>query len=87
MRLEVVKQYLRVDYDDDDAIIKLLLEAVNAEMCELIPEFDAEKPTARQQVLILVSVKELYDDRAKRTEKPEYLRAAISSMLIKEMFK
>nr|DAH09662.1 MAG TPA: hypothetical protein [Caudoviricetes sp.] len=87
MRLEVVKQYLRVDYDDDDAIIKLLLEAVNAEMCELIPEFDAEKPTARQQVLILASVKELYDDRAKRTEKPEYLRAAISSMLIKEMFK
>ena len=87
MRLEVVKQYLRVDYDDDDAIIKLLLEAVNAEMCELIPEFDAEKPTARQQVLILASVKELYDDRAKRTEKPEYLRAAISSMLLKEMFK
>lgn len=87
MRLEVVKQYLRVDYDDDDAIIKLLLEAVTAEMCELIPEFDAEKPTARQQVLILASVKELYDDRAKRTEKPEYLRAAISSMLLKEMFK
>lgn len=87
MRLEVVKQYLRVDYDDDDAIIKLLLEAVNAEMCELIPGFDAEKPTARQQILILASVKELYDDRAKRTEKPEYLRAAISSMLIKEMFR
>lgn len=87
MELEIVKRYLRVDYDDDDAIIKILVDAVNTELAELIPDFDEKKPTARQQVLILASVKELYDDRSKRTEKPEYLRAAISSMLLKEIYK
>lgn len=85
MRIELVKQYMRVDYDDDDELIELLLDTVLDEMTEQIPDFDRDKPTNRQRVLILASVKELYDNRDKRTDKPEQLRTAISSMLIKEI--
>lgn len=85
MRLETVKQYMRVDYDDDDEIITLLIETVLDELAELIPDFKRESPTNRQKVLIMTSVKELYDNREKRTDKPELLRTAISSMLIKEV--
>lgn len=87
MRIEIVKQYMRVDYDDDDEIIELLIDTVMDEMAELIPDFNRDNPTNRQKILILASVKELYDNREKRAEKPETLRTAISTMLIKEICK
>lgn len=87
MRLELLKQFMRVDYDDDDEIIKLLLDAVLDEMTEQIPDFNRNTPTNRQKILIMTSVKELYDNREKRTDKPEMLRTVISSMLIKEKLK
>ena len=70
MRIEIVKQYMRVDYDDDDEIIELLIDTVMDEMAELIPDFNRDNPTNRQKILILASVKELYDNREKRAEKP-----------------
>lgn len=87
MTLEYIKGFIRVDYDDDDKYIELIYNATLQEMGELIEDFNAEEPTYRQQLLILVTIKELYDDRTKRTAKPEQLRAAISSMLLKEMYK
>lgn len=87
MELGYIKNFIRVDYDDDDEIIELMYNATLQEMGELIEDFNAEEPTYRQQILILTSVKELYDDRTKRTAKPEQLRAAISSMLLKEIYK
>ena len=87
MRLETVKLYIRVDYDDDDELITLFLNAVLDGLAEQIPDFNKDKPTPRQQVLILASVKELYDSRENRAAKPEALRAAISTMLIKEICK
>ena len=87
MRLETVKLYIRVDYDDDDELITLFLNAVLDGLAEQITDFNKDKPTPRQQVLILASVKELYDNRENRAAKPEALRAAISTMLIKEICK
>lgn len=87
MRLETVKLYIRVDYDDDDELITLFLNAVLDGLAEQITDFNKDKPTPRQQVLILASVKELYDNRENRAAKPEALRAAIYTMLIKEICK
>ncbi len=84
MLTELVKQYMRVDYDDDDELIDLLLNTVLDEMEGMIPGFDRKRPTNRQKILVMASVKELYDNRDQRSAKPEALRAAISSMLIKE---
>ena len=63
MSLKELKQYLRVDYTDDDSMIELMHDAVIDEMKELIPSFDPEKPTNRQKILICSYVKELYDHR------------------------
>ena len=51
MSLKELKQYLRVDYTDDDSMIELMHDAVIDEMKELIPSFDPEKPTNRQKIL------------------------------------
>ena len=58
MSLKELKQYLRVDYTDDDSMIELMHDAVIDEMKELIPSFDPEKPTNRQKILICSYVKE-----------------------------
>ena len=52
MDLELVKEYLRVDFPDDDGTIQMILDAVMDEMQELIPAFDRTAPTSRQKLLI-----------------------------------
>lgn len=87
MEIEKLKEYLRVDFDDDDAVIQMMLDAVLDEMEELIPKFDREAPTSRQRLLISAYVKELYDGRGNMTSGQEKLRYAIQSMMLKEMLR
>lgn len=87
MNLSELKAYMRVDYDDDDAIIQLIRDAVIEEMKDLIPEFDPENMTSRQRVLMCVYTKELYDKRDQTTPTAENVRFAIQSMLLKERLK
>ena len=49
MDIETVKNYLRVDYDDDDELILLMLDAVLDEMSELIKDFDRDAPTVAER--------------------------------------
>lgn len=87
MDIEQVKAYIRVDYEDDDTLIQLLMDAVIDEMQELIPKFDPEKPTNRQKVLICAYVKELYDERGSMTESKGKIRYAVQSLMLKEMLR
>lgn len=87
VELQDAKTYARVDYDDDDSMIQLMLDAVVDEMQELIPTFDAEAPTNRQRLLILAYVKELYDGRGNTTASQDKLRYAVQSLLLKEMLR
>lgn len=86
--LKEVKQYIRVDYTDDDSLIELMIDAVTDEMQELIPKFDPENPTNRQKLLIFSYVKELYDKRDRMSgDTTERLRYVVQSMLLKEMLR
>ena len=94
MSLKEVKQYIRVDYTDDDELIELMIDAVIDEMKELIPTFDPEKLSPRQKLLILSYVKELYDKRDRTynngkmsSESTERIRYTVQSMLLKEMLR
>lgn len=94
MSLEEIKQYIRVDYTDDDSLIELMIDAVVDEMQELIPKFDPENPTNRQKLLICSYVKELYDKRDRTynngkvsSDSTERIRYTVQSMLLKEMLR
>lgn len=84
--LEDCKKYNRIDYEDDDDIIELMIETAIEEMAELIPNFDAGNLSSRQYLLILVSVKDLYDNREKYAKDTKGMQHAVSSMLLKEMY-
>ena len=62
------KKYCHIDYDDDIDIVELMINTTLEEMQELIPNFDVYKMTNRQRLIALVSVKNLYDNRATSTE-------------------
>lgn len=84
--LEECKKYNHIDYEDDEDIIELMIDVVFEEMEELIPGFDSENMSARQRLLVLISVKDLYDNREKYGKDEKKMQNAVSSMLLKEIY-
>ena len=80
------KTYCHIDYDDDIEILELMLDTTMDEMTQLIPNFDRKNLTSRQKLLAFMSVKELYDNRDKYRSDTKTLSAAVSSMLLKEIY-
>ena len=80
------KVYCRIDYDDDMEILELMFDVTMQEMTELIPNFDRNNLTSRQKLIAFMSVKELYDNRDKYRSDTKTLSAAVSSMLLKEIY-
>ncbi len=86
---ELVKKcmtYCHIDYDDDEDIVELMVDTALEEMEHLIPKFDRFALTSRQKILVMVTVKELYDNREKYKKETTTLTNAVSSMLLKEMY-
>ena len=63
-----------------------MLDTTLDEMTELIQNFDRNNLTSRQKLLAFMSVKELYDNRDKYRSDTKTLSAAVSSMLLKEIY-
>ena len=85
--LEACKKYSRVDYEDDDDIMELMIDSSLESMGELIPNFNPENLSARQYLLLMVSVKDLYDNRELYSKDTKRMQTAVSSMLLKEMYR
>lgn len=84
--LPMAKKYARIDYGDDDDLVEIMVEAVTQSMAEVIPAFDGDNMTARQQVILYASVKNLYDNREKYGKDVKKMQAAVSSMLLSEIY-
>lgn len=80
------KKYNHIDYEDDEDIIELMIDVVFEEMEELIPGFNSENLSARQRLLVLIYVKDLYDNREKYGKDEKKMQNAVSSMLLKEIY-
>ena len=88
--LLTVKQYCRVDYDDDDALLSLMLSAAIEELLDLIPGMNAAAMSARQKLLCVTVIKDLYDNRErdadgkKSASDKDAMRQSVRSMLLRE---
>ena len=61
MTIEQVKDYLRVDGDDDDSIIQTMMEAAKEYIVSAVGEYDKEDKTAK--ILFCAIVQNMYDNR------------------------
>lgn len=81
------KLYNHIDYDDDEEIIGIMIDTALEELQELILDFDQYNMTSRQRLLVMCFVKELYDNRDKYEKDGKSITSAVSSMLLKEIYK
>lgn len=61
MDINTVKAYMRVDHDDDDEIISLMMDVAAEYIVNAVGVFDESKSRAR--MLFLAAVEDLYDNR------------------------
>ena len=67
MELSLIKQFLKVDFDDDDTIIKLMADAATDYINAAVGNCNYED--ARVRLLALVIITELYEKRSYSVEK------------------
>lgn len=84
--VEQTKKYCRIDYEDDDDIVKTMIETVFTKLGELIPNFDPYALTSRQKLLTMAFVKDLYDNTEAYHGSEKKLSNAVSSMLLSEIY-
>ena len=85
--IELCKKYCHIDYDDDAEIVALMFDTTMEDMENLIPSFDRYAMTSRQRLLACISTKELYDHREEYQKETRTLTNAVSSMLLKEIYR
>ena len=66
--LETAKGFLRVDFDDDDDLINLLIEVATEYITAAVGSCDYEE-SARVRLLAMVIITELYETRSMTTDK------------------
>lgn len=84
--MEQTKKYCRIDYDDDDSLIEMTIEAIFEKLGELIPNFNPYAMTSRQKLLAMMYVKNHYDHPDAYQGNDKKLSNAASSMLLNEMY-
>jgi uncharacterized phage protein (predicted DNA packaging) len=83
--LKDCKLYLRIDYEDDEELLKLIIETAVEDVKDLTGA-DPSNLTPRQKMLVLAITKQLYDNRELYQKEEQRMATAISSMLLKEMY-
>lgn len=84
--LEEAKNYLRVDFEDDDSYINMLIEQAEEYLRDCIDNFDTKMQVERFQkkakLCSMVIIQNMYDERSFITKDNEKLRYIVASMLM-----
>lgn len=80
------KKYCRIDYDDDEDILEMMVAASLEKLGELIPNFNPYQMTGRQKLLAMAFAKDLYDHPDAYQGNDKKLSNSVSSMLLNEMY-
>ncbi|GAA0115291.1 head-tail connector protein [Clostridium senegalense] len=84
--LEEAKNYLRIDFEDDDSYINMLIEQAESYLKDCIDNFDTKMQVERFQkkakLCSMVIVQNMYDERSFSTKDNEKLRYIVASMLM-----
>lgn len=85
--LNIVKQYLRIDYEDDDNILKIIIETSKEYIINSIGYFNIE--IAQMQILLFAICAELYEERTftvtKKVEKNYIVKNIIGQLSLKNL--
>ena len=80
--LETVKQYLRVDFPDDDALIGIMMDTAKQYIRDGIGAFEPENP--KHNMILLAVVAHLYENRQLQGQSAGKIMHVIRSMMWQE---
>ena len=80
--LETVKQYLRVDFPDDDALIGIMMDTAKQYIRDGIGAFEPENP--KHNMILLAVVSHLYENRQFQGQSSGKIMHIIRSMMWQE---
>ena len=80
--LETVKQYLRVDFPDDDALIGIMMDTAKQYIRDGIGAFEETSPT--HNMILLAVVAHLYENRQFQGQSAGKIMHVIRSMMWQE---
>lgn len=84
MDLSTVKDFLKVDFEDDDSYILLLIDVAKEYITDSLGFYDNTRK--KQQYLLLTLVQDMYNNRSYTINSDEKTRLAIRSMVLQEQF-
>ena len=80
--LETVKQYLRVDFPDDDQLIGIMMDTAKQYIRDGIGAFEPENP--KHNMILLAVVAHLYENRQLQGQSAGKIMHIIRSMMAQE---
>lgn len=87
MEIEQVKEYLRVDFPDDDDLIRMMMAAAEGYIVSAVGEYD--ESDARANLLYMAIIQDLYDNRTLTVTEQQKKRMAymFSSIILQLQLK
>ena len=80
LKLDEIKQYLKIDSDDDDVTLKIIVNAARKFVEKKIGVRDETDP--RVQMLVLAVTADMYDKREMTTNKTETESYIVKTMIM-----
>ena len=84
MDLPIVKDFLKVDFSDDDSYILFLIDVAKEYITDTLGFYDNTRK--KQQYLLLTLIKDMYDTRSYTVNETQDLRLTIRSIVLQEQF-
>ena len=84
MDLQTVKEFLKVDFDDDDNYITFLVDVAKEYIEDCLGSYNDSKK--KQQYLLLTLVQDMYSNRSYTINEDEKTRLTIRSIILQEQF-
>ena len=84
MDLQTVKEFLKVDFDDDDDYINLLIDVAKEYISDCLGSYNDTRK--KQQYLLLTLIQDMYNNRSYTVNKDEKIRLTIRSIVLQEQF-
>lgn len=82
MDLSTVKDFLKVDFEDDDSYILLLIDVAKEYITDSLGFYDNTRQ--KQKYLLLTLIQDMYNNRSYTVKEDEKTRLIIRSIVLQE---
>ncbi|EGT0683795.1 phage gp6-like head-tail connector protein [Clostridium perfringens] len=85
LQLSEIKNFLKIDFDDDDEYLNLLIGVAKEYIIDALGKFNENR--YKQKYLLLILIKDMYENREFIVKENSNVRYIVRSIILQESFK